>query len=116
MKKNLLLYILLGFAMSFTTTMKAQMREPSSTSQKSDDGILMAYPNPAADYLVFKTKDQNLKIKNVVFYSILGTQVANYTLNANRAEINIEKLKPGKYLIRYMLSDNTQKVTQIVKQ
>ncbi|MBB4806153.1 hypothetical protein HNP38_001425 [Chryseobacterium defluvii] len=116
MKKLLLLFILLGGIAGFSSNLKAQLREPGSISQKSDDGVLVAYPNPAKDFLVVKAKDSSLKIKNVIFYSILGTQVANYAVNKNSGEINIEKLKPGKYLIRYILSDNTQKVTQIVKQ
>jgi len=116
MKKLLLLIIFMGAFVGFSDNVKAQIKEPSSTSQKSDDGVLTAYPNPAKDFLVVKAKDASLKIKSVIFYSILGTQVANYNVNVNRAEINIEKLKPGKYLIRYILSDNTQKVTQIVKQ
>ncbi|KIC63467.1 T9SS type A sorting domain-containing protein [Chryseobacterium taiwanense] len=116
MKKFLLLFIFIGAFVGFSSNLKAQQREPSSTSQKADDGIIVAYPNPAKDYLVVKAKDTSLKIKNVTFYSILGTQVASYAVNMNSGEINIEKLKPGKYLIRYILSDNTQKVTQIVKQ
>lgn len=116
MKKLLLLFIFIGASVGLSSNLKAQLREPNSISQKSDDGVLAAYPNPARDFLVVKAKDSSLKIKNVTFYSILGTQVANYSVNSNKAEINIEKLKPGKYLIRYILSDNTQKVTQIVKQ
>lgn len=116
MKKLLLLFIFTGTFVGFSGNLKAQLREPGSISQKSDDGVLIAYPNPAKDFLIVKAKDSSLKIKNVTFYSILGTQVANYSVNTNKAEINIERLKPGKYLIRYILSDNTQKVTQIVKQ
>ncbi|MFC5871330.1 Por secretion system C-terminal sorting domain-containing protein [Chryseobacterium arachidis] len=116
MKKLLLLFIFLGTFVGFSSNLKAQIKEPASFSQKSDDGVLVAYPNPAKDFLIVKAKDANLKIKSVIFYSILGTQVANYTVNMNSGEINIEKLKPGKYLIRYILSDNTMKVTQIVKQ
>lgn len=116
MRKLLLLFIFMGAFVGFSGSLKAQLKEPNSISQKSDDGVLAAYPNPAKDFLVVKAKDAALKIKNITFYSILGTQVANYAVNANKAEINIEKLKPGKYLIRYILSDNTQKVTQIVKQ
>lgn len=116
MKKLLLLFIFIGASVGFSGNLKAQIKEPSSTSQKSDDGVLTAYPNPAKDFLVVKAKDSSLKIKNVTFYSILGTQVASYNVNSNSAEINIQRLKPGKYLIRYILSDNTQKVTQIVKQ
>jgi hypothetical protein len=116
MKKFLLLFIFLGTFVGFSSNLKAQIKEPGSISQKSDDGVLVAYPNPAKDFLIVKAKDTSLKIKSVTFYSILGTQVANYSVNMNTGEINIEKLKPGKYLIRYILSDNTQKVTQIVKQ
>ena len=116
MKKLLLLFIFIGAFVGFSNNMQAQLREPGSLSQKSDDGVLVAYPNPAKDFLLIKAKDSALKIKSVTFYSILGTQVANYSVNMNSGEINIEKLKPGKYLIRYILSDNTQKVTQIVKQ
>ncbi|SDQ72722.1 Por secretion system C-terminal sorting domain-containing protein [Chryseobacterium soldanellicola] len=116
MKKLLLLFIFLGTFVGFSSNLKAQIKEPGSISQKADDGVLVAYPNPAKDFLIVKAKDTSLKIKSVTFYSILGTQVANYSVNMNTGEINIEKLKPGKYLIRYILSDNTQKVTQIVKQ
>ncbi|MFC7347737.1 T9SS type A sorting domain-containing protein [Chryseobacterium zhengzhouense] len=116
MRKLLLLFIFIAASVGFSDNLKAQIKEPTSTSQKSDDGVLTAYPNPAKDFLMVKAKDSSLKIKNVSFYSILGTQVANYAVNSNSAEINIQKLKPGKYLIRYILSDNTQKVTQIVKQ
>ncbi|MEN4761936.1 MULTISPECIES: T9SS type A sorting domain-containing protein [unclassified Chryseobacterium] len=116
MKKLLLLFIFLGTFVGFSNALSAQVREPGAFSQKSDDGVLVAYPNPAKDFLIFKAKDTSLKIKSVTFYSILGTQVANYSVNMNSGEVNIEKLKPGKYLIRYVLSDNTQKVTQIVKQ
>lgn len=116
MKKLLLLFIFLGTFVGFSNNIKAQIKEPSSFSQKSDDGVLVAYPNPARDFLIIKAKEPNLKVKSVIFYSILGTQVANYSVNMNSGEINIEKLKPGKYLLRYILSDNTIKVTQIVKQ
>lgn len=116
MKKLLLLFLFIGAFVGFSNNLQAQLKEPGSITQKSDDGVLVAYPNPAKDYLLIKAKDSSLKIKSVTFYSILGTQVANYSVNMNSGEINIERLKPGKYLIRYILSDNTQKVTQIVKQ
>lgn len=116
MKKFLLLSFFTAAFFGFSGNASAQIKEPASISQKADDGVLMAYPNPAKDMIAFKTKDISLKVKMVTFYSILGNQVASYVINANRAEINIDRLKPGKYLIRYVLSDNTQKVTQIVKQ
>lgn len=91
-------------------------KEPVTASQRADDGVLVAYPNPAKDFIVVKSKYVSLKIKSVVFYSILGMQVAEYPVNMNSAEIRLDKLRPGKYLMKYMLSDNTQKVIQIIKQ
>lgn len=116
--KKLLFFSLFSAAISsFSAQSKAlTMQEPVQSAGKADDGLLVAYPNPARDNLVLKSKDSSLKIKSVTFYSILGVQVAQYTVNMSAGEINIDKLRPGKYLMRYVLSDNTQKVTQIIKQ
>lgn len=118
MKKLLFSLIFIGSLTVFSEKISAQSvyREPIATSQKSDDGVLVAYPNPAKDFIIVKSKDSDLKIKSVTFYSILGMQVAEYAVNMHSGEIRLDKLKPGKYLMRYTMSDNTQKVTQIVKQ
>ncbi|WP_251833888.1 MULTISPECIES: T9SS type A sorting domain-containing protein [Kaistella] len=118
MKKLLFSIFLIGSLTAFSGHVSAQSaaREPLAASQKSDDGLMVAYPNPARDFIVVKSKDPLLKIKSVTFYSILGMQVAEYAVNMNSGEIRLDRLKPGKYLMRYIMSDNTQKVTQIVKQ
>lgn len=118
MKKLLFSLIFIGSLTTFSEKISAQsvMREPMTASQKSDDGVVVAYPNPAKDFIIVKSKDTSLKIKTVTFYSILGMQVAEYSVNMNSGEIRLDKLKPGKYLMRYTMSDNTQKITQIVKQ
>ncbi len=115
--KKIIFFIAFIGVLTFSNNMKAQTnRETVSTNQKSDDGVLIAYPNPAKDFILLKAKDSSLKIKTVTFYSILGMQVAQFTINSNAAEIDLDRFRPGKYLIRYTLSDNTQKVTQIIKQ
>lgn len=114
MKK--ILFFFFFFGLSFAALNAQSVREPMSASQKSDDGVVVAYPNPARDVIVIKSKDTSLKIKSVAFYSILGVQVAEYYVNSNFAEIRLDKMKPGKYLLRYTLSNNSQKVTQIIKQ
>ena len=118
MKKLLFFVILVGSLTVFSEKISAQTVDRVSmiSNQKSDDGVMVAYPNPARDFIIVKSKDASLKIKSVTFYSILGMQVAEYQINKNSEEIRLDKLKPGKYLMRYVLSDNTQKVTQIVKQ
>lgn len=89
---------------------------PVVASQEAGDGVIVAYPNPARDFLVVKSKDSAVNIKSVAFYSILGVQVADVAVNNNSGEFRLDRLRPGKYLMRYTMSDNTQKVTQIVKQ
>lgn len=117
-KKLLFFVILVGSLTVFSEKISAQTVDRVSmiSNQKSDDGVMVAYPNPARDFIIVKSKDASLKIKSVTFYSILGMQVAEYQINKNSEEIRLDKLRPGKYLMRYVLSDNTQKVTQIVKQ
>ncbi|MDO5616917.1 MAG: T9SS C-terminal target domain-containing protein, partial [Cruoricaptor ignavus] len=82
--KKLLFFIIFFFAFFNFYKVEAQsFRESAHTSQKSDDGVLVAYPNPAKDFIVVKTKDTSLKIKSVTFYSILGMEVATYNVNMN---------------------------------
>lgn len=102
----------------FSDKVSAQFVDRASmvNQQKADEGVLVVYPNPARDLIMVKSKDASLKIKSITFFSILGMQVAEYQINKNSEEIRLDKLRPGKYLMRYVLSDNTQKVTQIVKQ
>lgn len=116
MKKTLFFLFFFGIFFSASSLKAQSIKEPASASQKAEEGILVAYPNPAREYLILKSKDNNLKIKSVTFYSILGIEVANYTVNMTSGELRLDKLKPGKYLMRYTMSDNTQKVTQIIKQ
>lgn len=118
MKKNLFFTLLTAVFLMFAGEAKAQqtLREPLTAAQKSDDGALVAYPNPAKDFLIIKAKNPALKVKQVTFYSILGTQISEKATDGNSVEIRLDRLTPGKYLMRYVLSDNTQKVTQIVKQ
>ncbi|WP_297986594.1 T9SS type A sorting domain-containing protein [uncultured Chryseobacterium sp.] len=118
MKKLLFSLIFIGSLTVFAEKVSAQtsLREPMSTTQKTDDGVLVAYPNPARDFIIVKSKDSFQKIKSVTFYSILGIEVLQVNVNMTSGEINLEKLRPGKYLMRYVMADNTQKVTQIIKQ
>ena len=118
MKKLLFSIIFLGSLTVFSEKLSAQSvsKDPIAASLKSEDAVMVAYPNPARDFIIVKSKDASLRIKSVTFYSILGMEVAEYSINRNSAEIRLDRLRPGKYLMRYTMSDNTQKVTQIVKQ
>ena len=115
MKKFLFLIIFAVMSVGFSGKVNAQINR-SGNGQRTDDGILIAYPNPTKDILVLRSKDNALKIKSVTFFSILGAPVAEYFINNTSVELRLDKLRPGKYLMRYTLDDETQKITQIIKQ
>lgn len=114
MKKFLLL--LLFCTLMFSGSLSAQPKDPFLPSAKGDDAMLTVYPNPARDFIVLKVKNPVLKVKSITFYSIIGVQVAEIAVNLNSAEVRLDKLRPGKFLMKYLLSDNTQNVIQIIKQ
>lgn len=82
--------------------------------QNSND-VVVIFPNPARDYVIVKTKNSFSKIKSLTFYSIVGTQVLETQLNSNYGEVRVDRLKAGKYLVKYTLSDGKQGVVQLIK-
>ncbi|SDD90941.1 Por secretion system C-terminal sorting domain-containing protein [Riemerella columbipharyngis] len=88
----------------------------SAVLLNNDPPVLMAYPNPAKDIIMLKANDPSIKIKNISFYSIIGVKAMELTVNQTYVEARLDRLQPGKYLVRYTLSDNTQSVKQIIKQ
>ena len=113
MRKFLFLFF---FSIIGLGQMEAQSFQTGKSSQTANDKELIAYPNPAKDFLYLKTSDPNVKIKSATFYSILGNVVADVQINANYSEIRVDRLKQGKYLMRYVLSNNTQRIIQVIKQ
>ena len=113
MRKFLFLFF---FSIIGLWQMESQSFQTGKSSQTANDKELIAYPNPAKDFLYLKTSDPNVKIKSATFYSILGNVVADVQINANYSEIRVDRLKQGKYLMRYVLSNNTQKIIQVIKQ
>ena len=83
MKKLLLLF----FLMVIYSNVSAQTSFGFGASK--DDNVIIAYPNPAKDFLLLKVKDNSLKIKSVSIYSILGVQVAEFIINAESADVKL---------------------------
>lgn len=114
MKRNL--FVLCCFFMLFLGLMNisAQSNVYDIANQKNED--IVAYPNPTKDVIFIRPTQAGVRVKMVVFYDILGTQVASFSAYGAAVELDISRLKPGKYLMKYVLSDNTQKIKQIIKQ
>lgn len=80
------------------------------------DEVIIAYKNDSREVLVIKALHHQVKIKSISIFDILGTQVAHLSSNTSIMEVDLSRLRAGKYLISYTLSDNTHKVKQIIKQ
>lgn len=102
------LFMGIGFAQS------SSVASTKSETQKTTDVVV--FPNPASDFASVSSKNALVKIKTVKIYSIIGVEVASYIINQNQTELQLGKLKPGKYLIRFEMGDGKQLVKQLVKQ
>ena len=52
-------------------------------------------------------------VKNVKFYSLIGKEVLNVSLNVTKARIRIADLKSGLYIVKVILKDATEKSFKI---
>lgn len=87
----------------------------TSNAGRIEDTVLAVYPTVSHDMIYIKTKN-SLRIKMLTFYSILGVQVQEILVpNLQTVQVELDRLKSGKYLIRCLLSDGSQKVVSVVK-
>ena len=105
MKKLLFFIFFIGLFSGFSL-MKAQSTKDSVVpSHKSDDGVLVAYPNPAKDFIEIKT---NTKIESVQICDNLGRILKT----ENTAKINVSNLEKGVY---YLKINNGEKIEKFIK-
>ncbi|WP_168186911.1 T9SS type A sorting domain-containing protein [Elizabethkingia sp. JS20170427COW] len=115
--------LLFTFFIAFTLSSASVFGQSQQAYYKSQDNSqktekeAVVYPNPARDNISIKLNNPNLKLKSVTIYAIIGVQVAEYNnLNQNTIDLRIDKLKPGRYLVKYTLSNNVQQITSLIKE
>lgn len=118
MKKTLFFILLLAtFLTSASNFIQAQSTAVDYGVTSASDRDLVIYPNPVRDNATIKTMQAGVKLRTLVIYSIVGKEVAEYrNLNQSSINLNLVQLRPGKYLVKYTLSDRTEKVAQLIKQ
>lgn len=62
--------------------------------------ILLA-PNPASDYFSITLNDNALLSSNFILYNLIGKQMLNGKLMAKTTTVNINRLSPGMYFVRF---------------
>lgn len=120
MKKHLLIITLL-VSFIYTLPVSASMGEgnnPVSVAQKTDDGKVVLYPNPATTVTQLKVTSADAKIMEVSIYGILGNEIYRKSFNGvnDVIQLNVSNFKKGKYLVRVIFSDGTSEVKALIKQ
>jgi glycosidase len=77
------------------------------------DNALLVYPNPVKDILFFSNEDG---IRNIRILDMSGRMVYNRNIAQDRAEVNLENLNKGIYLVEIVDNKNNTRIEKIVKQ
>ncbi|MGC9344960.1 MAG: T9SS type A sorting domain-containing protein, partial [Bacteroidales bacterium] len=77
------------------------------------DNALLVYPNPVKDILFFSNEDG---IRNISILDMSGRMVYNRNIAQDRAEVNLENLNKGIYLVEIVDNKNNTRIEKIVKQ
>jgi len=78
---------------------------------ENEDGSLVVYPNPVIDRLTVESEEV---IRQCEVYSLTGELIFTFSNGAEKAEISVESLPAGTYLLR-LVTDNATQTFPFVK-
>lgn len=117
--KAFLFYLFLFAVLSFVPHLaysNSEKQQPS-LSDSSTRSIPVDLIPTGNHELNLQIEDSHFKLKSVTIYAIIGKPVMELkNINLNMVKLPTEQLKPGKYLIKYTLSNNIDRVIQLVKE
>ena len=93
-------------------TLQISAYDASLRNESFDSASFTFYPNPVKDVLNL-SYSQNISKVQVI--NILGQEVKSVSVNAAQAQIDMENLPSGTYLVK-VTSDNQVKTIKVVKQ
>lgn len=98
--------------MSCNISFSQDIIEEKSIENQTKQAVFKSHPNPVKDQLfVLGT----YKIKTIVFYDVLGKQVAFYQYDKSIIKVNVSDLKAGVYLMKVTDEKDKVAVKRIVK-
>ncbi len=81
---------------------------------EQNTSIFTLYPNPANESITID--NEGIPIKEVCFYNLVGQKVKQMPINATQANINIQEMPPGMYIIKINTAQGMLiKKTQIIR-
>jgi hypothetical protein len=76
---------------------------------------ISVYPNPATDVLNININNSSFKNSEVVVYNISGVEVLKTNMANSSAQLNIENLSNGVYLVKVTNQNGFNKTVKFVK-
>ncbi len=76
-------------------------------NELSDGNELQVFPNPSNSIFTFSMKNEELKMKNIEVYNVLGKKVKSEELRAKSEEIDMSNQPNGVYFYRVLNDDGT---------
>lgn len=94
-----------------------EKQQVSSLSDSSTRSVPVNLIPTGNHELNLQIENSHFKLKSVTIYAIIGKPVMELkNINLSMVKLPTEQLKPGKYLIKYTLSNNIDQVIQLVKE
>lgn len=114
MKKYLLIFLfIISVSPSVYAGVDPVFYSENTLAVEQQQGKSVIYPNPAREFTTVKS---NNKIKTVTVVSVVGNIVINESLNGNsEIELNVSKLKSGKYFVKITYLDGSQDILNLFK-
>lgn len=90
-----------------------QLPPPVATDDIFTSSVITVYPNPAEKMVRIQSSDE--RIKQVKLYSIAGQELLSQVVHTSFADVNVESLPAGLYLLQVSVGDRFV-TTKLVKQ
>jgi hypothetical protein len=76
---------------------------------------MLVYPNPVTDLLNISISNCNFKNSEVIVYNVSGAEVLKTNMANSSAQLNIENLSNGVYLVKVTNQNGFNKTVKFVK-
>ncbi len=77
--------------------------------------LLMAYPNPAVNFLTLKIENNELSSFSYQLYNISGSMIRNAKVTSIETTISMSDLTPSTYFLRILVDNKEVKTFKIIK-
>lgn len=83
------------------------VENPTNIDETALQSNIVVAPNPASEYFSITLNDNALLSSNFVLYNLIGKQILTGKLMAKTTTVNINRLSPGMYFVRFEGNHNS---------